>query len=275
MLSIFAIPKPFTSKTALIQENAIKSWLSLHKKIQIILLGKEKGIDEIAKKYKLTHIAKITKNKFGTPLLDDCFSKARQKARYNLLAYVNCDIILLPDFINAVNKIKFAGFLLTGRRYNLDVDYKLIFKKNWEEELKIRLKKESALYKFGALDYFVFPKIVDFKMLPFAAGRTAWDNWIVYKARVLGIPVIDGSLSITAIHQTHDYSHAGGYENVWNGNERKYNWDLIGDRRNFFNVKDSTHIINNNQISKIPFSLQRVIRMIKKMPVLNPLIRLK
>jgi len=57
------------------------------------------------------------------------------------------------------------------------------------------------------LDYFIFPCGLFRDIPPFAVGRPAWDNWLVYKARSLGLPVIDATKMVTAIHQNHAYSH--------------------------------------------------------------------
>lgn len=271
MVTIFAIPKAFNGKFKQIQLNAIKSWVKLRNKsdIEIILLGNEKGIEEVCRKYLLVHIPTILKNNHGTPLLNDCFKKVIKKAKFDLVAYANSDIILLSDFLSTINQIKFPEFLLTGRRYNLTVNDELKYENNWENRLKKRIRKESQLYKFGSLDYFIFPKKIKFNMPPFAVGRTAWDNWIVYKARLKRIPVIDASLSITAIHQIHDYSHAGGYDKVWKGEERLYNLSLINDKRKFFNIKDANYIVANNNIIKTPYTFSKMIRAIEKFPVLH------
>ncbi|MCM8787407.1 MAG: glycosyltransferase family 2 protein [Candidatus Omnitrophica bacterium] len=268
MISIFAIPKAFSRQFKRIQLNAIKSWLNLknQKRIEIILLGDEEGIDRICQKYSLVHIPNILKNVYETPLLDDCFKKAIEKAKFDLVCYINSDIVLLSDFLSTINKIRFPEFLLTGRRYNLTINNELKFEKNWEEKLKRRVKKETKLYKFGALDYFVFPKKINFNLPAFAVGRTAWDNWLVYRARVMRVPVIDASYSITAIHQEHDYSHAKGLRNVWFGKEREYNWRLVGDRRKFFNIKDANWIVTKDGIKKASLNL---IRSIEKFPTLH------
>lgn len=268
MLSIFAIPKAFEGKFKRIQLNAIQSWLNLGNKrnVEIILLGNEKGINEVCKKYSLIHLPGILKNNHGTPLLDDCFKKAIKKAKFNIVAYVNSDIILLSDFFSAINQIKFPKFLLTGRRYNLVLNRELKFEKNWEAKLKKQIKNDTRLYRFGALDYFVFPKNINLNMPPFAIGRTAWDNWIVYKARVMRLPVIDASYLITVIHQEHDYSHAKGFKNIWFGEEKENNWKLVGDTRKFFNVKDANWVVTKNGVKKVSFNL---LRRIEKFPVLQ------
>jgi hypothetical protein len=67
MITIFSVPKPFTGHIAIIQENAIKSWMQLDPEIEIILYGDEEGIEEICEKYDLIHVNNIKKNEYGTP----------------------------------------------------------------------------------------------------------------------------------------------------------------------------------------------------------------
>ncbi len=72
-LTIFSVPKSFLGNIAELQENAIKSWLALGCKAEIILCGNDFGVDEACQKYGLIHIPDIKKNDFGTYFLDDVF----------------------------------------------------------------------------------------------------------------------------------------------------------------------------------------------------------
>ncbi len=270
MLTIFTTPKAFKGHFAIIQENAIESWCQLCPKCQLILLGNEKGVAEIAQKYHAQHIPDVATNEFGTPLLPDIFKKAYKEARFNILAYINCDVILTDDFTEAIKQIKFPRFFLTGRRWNLNAKSKLEFKNRWQEKLKSRVLKEGRLDRYGANDYFVFTPKIDFEMPDFAVGRTAWDNWLVYKARYLKIPVIDATNVVWAIHQKHDYSHAGGYQQVWHGPESQRNQELAGDRRKFFNVKDANYLLTKNGLKKPKLTFSGLVRKIETAPVLTP-----
>jgi len=270
MLTLFTTPKAFTGHFATIQENAIASWCKLRPEYQIILLGDEEGIYEIAQKYHILHIPNVVTNEFGTPLLSDIFKKAYAVAKFNKLAFINCDVILTEDFTKAIKQIKLSRFFLTGRRWNLDVKSKIEFKDGWQEKLKSRVLKEGRLDRFGANDYFVFTPKIDFEMPDFALGRTAWDNWLVYKARYLKIPVIDATDVVWAIHQKHDYSHAGGYQQVWHGPESQRNQELAGDRRKFFNVKDANYLLTKNGLRKPNLTFPSLVRKIETAPVLTP-----
>jgi hypothetical protein len=269
MLTLFTIPKAFRGHFTIIQENAILSWKRLNSKIEIILCGNDPGVSKFVRKYHLKHISQIKHNRHGTPLLNDCFNQVFPKAKFDLLAFVNADIILLSDFLPTVKQIPFQKFLLVGKRYNLDIKNKLTFKSGWEKKLKQKLKSKKQ-YRPGAIDYFVFNKKLRWNMPSFAVGRSAWDNWLVYRARQLNIPVIDASSQITAIHQNHDYSHAGGYQAVWYGPERQTNWQLVGDQRKFFNLKDANWQFKDKKLRRIPLTWSRLIRSIEKFPVIDP-----
>jgi len=69
-------------------------------------------------------------------------------------------------------------------------------------------------------------------MPPFAMGRIAWDNWVILQAIDRGIPVIDGSEIVKAIHLKHDYGHVkGGYEETRHGIDATNNLAMAGGLR--------------------------------------------
>ena len=136
-MTIFTIPKPFTnSHINIIQRNAIKSWTLLKPTCEIILLGDDDGVAEIAKEFNLKHIPNVKCNEFGTPLLNSAFELAKQASKNDLLTYINSDIILLSNFINIVKYLPDKEFLITGARWDIDIknliDYNNL---NWEEQL--------------------------------------------------------------------------------------------------------------------------------------------
>ena len=75
MLTIFTIPKPFIGHIGVIQRNAIISWLHLVPECEIILFGDEPGIQEITQEFGIMHVPEIRKTRYGTPFLDDVFSR--------------------------------------------------------------------------------------------------------------------------------------------------------------------------------------------------------
>lgn len=270
MLTIFTIPKAFRGHFAIIQENAIASWTKIRPRCEIILFGNDKGVQHITKNYGAKHIADVKKNEKGTPILSDIFNKAQRASRNKILCYVNADVILPPDFCKVIDQVSFNKFLISGQRLNLGVGKLINFNGNWQNTLKIMAKKRGKLDQMGALDYFIFPKNINFKMPPFAIGRGAWDNWLIYKAKLLKIPVVDATEVIAAIHQKHDYSHAGGYHSVWYGEERRENLELAKEKKKPFNLVNADYLLTENGLRKPEFSLYRYWRVLQVDPIINP-----
>ncbi len=243
MFTLFALPKAFVGHFDIIQRNAIKSWIELHPAGEILLFGNDIGTAEVASEYGLQHIPEVTQNSSGTPLLNDVFEKAQQIAKYPILCYVNADIILMQDCIHAVAQAtrQFDRFLLVGQRWDVDLKENIDFSSICEEDFRSYIRQSSTLHDVYAIDYFVFSRGGFGTLPPFAVGRAGWDNWMIYRARCLGIPVIDATPSVVIAHQNHDYSHLeGGQTAAYQGIEALQNKRLAGEE-SYFNIRDATH----------------------------------
>jgi hypothetical protein len=274
MLTIFTIPKPFRNNINIIQRNAIKSWCLLDPKIEIILFGDEKGVAETAKEFNCRYDPEVAKNEFGTPLVNNVFDKAQKIAKNEILAYVNADIILMKDFVKAIQQINFSKFLMVGRRVNLDVREKIDFNNPfWEKELKERAKKEGKLPSPAAIDYFVFPRNILKEIPPFAVGRTLWDNWFLYKAWISNIPLIDATQVITAIHQNHSYPDKKWKSGIWKGPESKTNQKLAGGFAHALTLRDVDWVLTPSGLRKPKLTFYRIFsfpfRYYEKLPMLK------
>src|SRR5262245_39399432 len=185
MITIFAIPKAFHGHIKIIQKNAIQSWTLLKPLPRLILFGSDEGTKETAQELNIEHIPSVACSEYGTPIIQDVFKQARQLSTTPLLCYINSDIILMSDFMNAVDTVAESTkqFLLCGRRWNLDVTSPLDFSEGWEEQLKKQVKISGTLEKPWAIDYFVFSSQIGNDMPPFIIGRPSWDNWLLYSVR--------------------------------------------------------------------------------------------
>jgi hypothetical protein len=232
MISIFTVPKPFVGKIAAIQRNALHSWTLLEPRCEIILIGDDAGTAEAAKEFGGRHIPKVKRNEFGTPLLSSIIGLAGGAAKNRIIAYVNTDIILLNDFLPAVKRAKSIGaFMLVGRRWDLDIEYQIDFSHPaWEKNLRRTVKNRGVLNIPDAMDFFVARHgFWRRKIPPFALGRYAWDNYLVYKAKSLGLTIVDATPVTTVIHQNHDYSHSKEWgHDLKKGPEAKRNAELAG-----------------------------------------------
>ncbi len=74
MLTLFTIAKPFRGEFATIQRNAILSWTLIRPACEILLLGDEEGIREIAAEVGAIHVSEVERNEFGTPLVSRIFA---------------------------------------------------------------------------------------------------------------------------------------------------------------------------------------------------------
>lgn len=271
MLTIFTVPKPFRTHIGIIQNNAIQSWLSLRPQPEVILLGSDEGTAETASKFGIRHVPDIECNEYGTPLVSSIFSVAQDTSTHQLMCYVNADIILLSDFMMAINQVRKKSFLIIGRRWDIDLKDTLNFNNtDWEANLRTYVKETGKLHGAFGLDYFVFPRGLYERIPPFAIGRTTWDNWLVYQARFLKVPVIDATRAITAIHQNHDYLHnPQGKTGVWEGPEAKRNLGLARGREHSFGLDYATHTLTPRGIKRA-LTMRHLYFRLQAIPVLFP-----
>ncbi len=255
MITLFAIPKPMEGEFERLQENAVGSWIRLGFGVETLLFGGERGVDAFARRLGLDHIAEVARNGYGTPRVDDLFAQAERIATQPLIGYINADIILGRNFLDAVRVLAAVErpFLAVGRRWDLDfcetVDYS---DPAWEEKLRTQVDARGSLHAETGIDYFIYPRGFWGRIPPFAVGRTVWDNWLILDARRRGAMVVDATTSIWAVHQNHGYNHhPQGAAGVWKGPEAEENERLAGGSLRLFSILDATHRIRGEGIEKI------------------------
>jgi len=293
-LTIFSAPKAFTNPhIAVIQRNAIQSWLHMEKAderrsgsasdVDVFLVGEEEGMREVASEYSVPLLANVRRNESGTPLVSSIFDLARQASESPYLAYVNGDILLLPELLQATHQIaeemaaqkgKFRKsesrhFLLIGQRWDLDVKELLDFSPGWTERLHAMTRLKGQLHAPAGSDYFVFPRAAFSEMPDFAIGRAGWDNWMIYHARQRGWPVIDGTPALAdkehpaVIHQNHDYSHLPGGRPHYDLAESQHNMQMGGGLKHMYMVLDADCQLVQGKIVPPRFTWLRFIRSIE------------
>ena len=274
MITIFTFPKPFTGLNEVIQYNTIRSWLQLQPECEIILFGKDEGTAEVASELSVKHVPDIDCNEYGTPLVSTMFHKAQEIASHRIMCYVNADIILLSDFLPAVQRIDKHKFLMVGQRWDLDINEPVDFKdEQWEHKLRLQIAEHGKLHPVNGIDYFVFSHGLYANIPPFALGRTAWDNWLVYRARLLKATVIDATQVITAVHQNHDYSHVSdGKTGAFKGPEAKINQELLGGWEYSFCPRHANCILTSGGLRRA-FTLKHLWYQLDAIPVLLPRLR--
>ncbi len=272
LITIFTAPKPFTKPhTGLIQRNAILSWKQLGDDVRVIILGGEPGMAEFAIETGTEQVSEVDINFFGTPLVSSMFAAARQMSSSPLLAYVNADVLLTPKFTEVARQVysQLKKFVIVGQRYNLNVQEPLEFFSGWDLYLLSDTQIRGYLSPPDGSDYFIFPRECFAKIPDFTIGRGGWDNWMLFHARTQGIPVIDATASITAIHQEHDFSHLPYGQPRFRLPETTVNIHLAGGPRNLFTLADANYTFHYGQLERIPLNLSKLLREMEIYPLVH------
>jgi UDP-glucose/GDP-mannose dehydrogenase family protein len=272
VLTIFASPKPFHGHTGVIQRNAIASWTLLQPRPEIILFGDDPGVGEICREHGLRHIPQLASTEFGAPLLSDLFDKAQFAASQNLLCYINADIMLTGDFLEALHKVSEAHirFLMVGRRWDVSIqdawDFTARGGANGLREFVRQHGKQGP--PPGNSDFFAFSRGLWRTIPPLGLGRAAWDAWLIYEARRLGASVVDASSAFMAIHQTHDQSTYTNGLRRWR-RELNRNWEIAGKEAGRFCLWDATHTLTPEGLTRAR-GARYFIRRVDTFSVLHP-----
>ncbi|HCK66492.1 MAG TPA: hypothetical protein DHW49_09515, partial [Anaerolineae bacterium] len=240
-ITFFSAPKPFTNPhIAMIQRNAIKSW-TLLKDVEVILLGNETGLAEVAQEFGVKHFPNVKVNESGVPLISSMFEIVRDNSNSELLCIINADMILMDDFVEAAmecnsllsQKQKRASalqkkFVLLSQRWDYDITSPIDFANGWELKLRKNVEEQNQLHRPAGSDFFLFPKKCYQDIPDFTIGRAGWDNWMIYKARKENWAVIDCTPSMMIVHQNHDYSHLPNGKPHYEHPETNVNIQLAG-----------------------------------------------
>ena len=271
LITLFSAPKAFTdSSIALMQRNAIRSW-TLLKDVDVLLLGEEDGLAEASRELGARHIASVAFNANHVPLVSSMLQLARENSDSPLLCIINTDIILMSDFVAAAqNAATLAsgqlrrGYVLLSRRWDLEVNLPLDFAQGWEAHLGEEARRAGRLHRPTGSDFFLFPRDCYTDVPDFAIGRAGWDNWMIYKARQQGWPVIDGTPSMTIIHQNHDYRHLPGARPHYDHPDTRVNTQLAGgEAATRYTVLDSTHMLVEGRLERPGFTSAHLLRRVE------------
>jgi hypothetical protein len=257
MLTFFTTPKPFAGHIGVIQHNAIRSWQCLHPEVEVILFGNEEGAEASCRELGIRHIPDVRRNPYGTKYLAGIFDRAQELATHDILCYLNCDMLLMSDFQRAVLSVSNLkkDSLLAGRRWDVDIQIPLDFQRaGWEEAVRYLALQTNRQRPAQWIDYFVFSKGLYYQKIPeFVIGRPGWDNWLIWFALFSGVPVVDLSKDVCAVHQNHDYSyHPEGEQGVWQGEEAQENYRLLENGRKFRTLESAVYVLESGQLRRNP-----------------------
>lgn len=212
MITLFSMPKAFDGEFAAIQRNAISSWTCLPRSPEIILFGNERGTAQICREFGIVHVPDVARNSSGIPFLNDMFAKVQEMASYELLCYVNADIILTARLVEAIDLLseKIGRFAMFCHPWNLKMEDEPKFgSSNWQDQLLTSARSRGKEPSGVGSDVFVFPRGFYASVPPFLLGRTVYDNWLLYTASRSRLPAVDATQFVLAIHQDHSGSTHG------------------------------------------------------------------
>jgi hypothetical protein len=257
MVTIFTTAKPFRGHVNVIQRNALHSWRLLHPDVQIILFGDDEGAAQVCAEIGVHHEPTIEKTEAGSVRIDSMFSRAQALSSYDVLCYLNCDIILTSDFLVALKRVYSAcpNFLMIGRRWDTPVTGPIDFSDSrWEQQTRTFALSTNKQRDEWWIDYFAFSRGLFGSDIPaLAVGRPRWDNWTVWCAISSGNPVVDASSAVVAVHQNHDYSYfPHGVQGIFRSDEAKRNLELAGGWDHLRTIADATHRLSAKGVSRNP-----------------------
>ena len=267
LITLFSAPKPFIDPHInTIQRNAIQSWLQLAPDVEVLLIGDEVGMAEVAAEFGVKHLPQVACNDEGTPLISSIFALARQNSSSPLLAFVNGDILLMPDFVQMAKRAQqqVDHFLLVGQRYDLDVSEPLVFGPQFARQLRVDAIARGRLHPPGGSDYFIYPREVFTDIPEFAVGRAGWDNWMLYHAYSQPWPLVDATRSITIVHQNHDYAHLPGGEVHYDLEETQVNVRLAGGEAHMYMLLDAQMELVAGELRRPHWRLARSLRRLER-----------
>ncbi len=272
VLTLFSTPKPFTDPhIAMIQKNAIRSWKQLGNRVEVVLIGEEAGVKQVAMELDVRFIPGVHRNEQGTPLISSMFELARKVNSSPLLGIINTDVIVFPELIYTCQKVADQSdrFVLAGQRWDLKVDRPIQFKPDWVSKLKSELAAQGRRHPPAGSDYFIFPRACYSSMPDFAIGRAGWDNWMIFKARWEHWKVIEATEAINIIHQDHDYSHLPKGQTHHKVPETYENVRLAGGKRTIFTLTDANYILKDSKIHRKKLTFRLFWRKVEICPIIN------
>jgi hypothetical protein len=253
LITFLASPKAFSGIAHQNQFNAIQSWRHVHPAAEVILYGNAPGCREVCTTLGIAHVDTIECSPSGVPYFGAIANHARQHARYDIQVYLNCDILLSDRILDAVRAVTFPKFLIVGQRIDLWEAADVCFQSNgWASYLEALNEDSGArLHPPSGVDYFIFSRGLWEGLKPLVIGRAGYDSALLAFCLRRGIPVIDATYVIPALHPYHDYGHVKGKEaEVMAGVDARQNRLLHGVVHSSPNIVDATWRIIGGRLAR-------------------------
>jgi hypothetical protein len=202
--------RPFHGQIAVVQLNAIRSWLAARPACEVILIDDEEGTTpDAVQQLGVMVIKDVKRSRLGAPLLDDLLRIGAEAANHDILAFITADILLPPTFPTVATTchrlMRGEPYLAAGARVDMLREIDLRFDDpDWFETVTVAAREHGKPRGHTALDLWVYPRSFRLNPPPFPIGRRLTDGWAVHHCRSSHIPVIDFTSEVLLVHQLHD-----------------------------------------------------------------------
>ena len=213
-----------------IQENTLRNWASFRPFVQPVLFDShsDKRLLDMALSLGW-HILPTAESHQGLPYLKQLFKAVAAKYKSTFYGFSNGDILYEYGMIDTLVAVRDAlrelkQALVIGRRTNVSIGNSTrLFD---PRRVTSAARQNGTLFQHDAEDYF-FIAHNDFiwEQVPdIVIGRPGYDNFLVAKAWRAGVPVIDATNTLVALHQS---GNDGAF--TWRNQANiAFNWDAIG-----------------------------------------------
>jgi hypothetical protein len=253
LITFTSSPKPFLGRDKENQYRAIQNWKRICPDPEIFLYGNADGIHQAGVDLGVRVVSEIDSSPSGLPYFGAIAKHASMHGKYDIHAYVNCDIVF-SSLREILPILKLPEFLVIGQRIDLaenqyvDTDPGLLR----EELIRLDQEKPLALFPTGGSDYFIYKRNIWKNMDRVIIGRGGYDNALIYWCKKKSIPVIDATLAVLAVHHFHGYDHVQGSKKaVYRGDDALQNVKVAG-RYSLSVVSDADYIIKNGTLLHWP-----------------------
>jgi hypothetical protein len=199
-------------------KNTIINWAKLSSEVNLILFDLNPELLVFAEAYGWkTQRPPVTSR--GLPVVKHMFIRALEMYNTPYYGYANGDILFTNDLMISLQGISnytfhgIKGLLIVGKRinYNVSLHSTQPLSHPYTFERVKQIAENSTLFQASAQDYFIVTKnAFAWKEIPdFVVGRVGYDNWLLTRAVLDDVIVIDATGTVTALHQT---SSRGNFE---------------------------------------------------------------
>lgn len=242
LISFISAFKKFKPPYDMIQHSTMYSWKA--NKIEVVVPDNEVGLKDACQGYPnikfVSDVKRAREIGFSnqSPIVKDMIARALPLINTPMVALINSDIIILPDFVKKIDKIlKKYGYdiYMVGTRYDIKLNTSISSEESYQQVLNEDRKifDESTSSDIFIASKFTWRKIIH-EMPEFILGRYGFDNWLHTIAEIKRYRKFNCTNALTILHCEHDHKHIKIQEKIpkQNAPSSQYNlklWEKVKD----------------------------------------------